>query len=102
MANDPTNVSDGVRVIFDNFQSSLYVKEDVNLLLEDIILWILSIAGTVALAVLLFGAFQFLTSLGDESKTKSAKKTILYAVLGLLTIGVSFLLVKVVGAILVP
>lgn len=46
--------------------------------------------------MILWGAFQYTTSGGDEKKTESAKKTIYYAVIGLI---VALLAVGIVGLV---
>lgn len=43
----------------------------------------IAIAGSLAAIMILFGAFQIMTSRGDEKKYKSGRQTILYALGGL-------------------
>ncbi len=52
--------------------------------------------AVVALAALLYGAVLYITSMGDEGKTETAKKIILYAIIGLLVLGVAGIVVNVV------
>lgn len=42
------------------------------------------VAGMVAVIVLIFAGFLYVTSNGDPGKTKTAKNTILYAVVGII------------------
>ena len=48
---------------------------------------------------MVWGALMYILSLGDEGKTERAKRIIIYAVIGVLVAGVSFLLVKVLGTL---
>ncbi len=53
--------------------------------------------GFVAFAYLIIGGFKYLTSSGDEDAMESAKKTVTFAVLGLLIITFSWLFLNVLG-----
>lgn len=44
---------------------------------------IIIITGVASIVVIMIGGFKYMTSTGDPNKTKSAKDTILYAVIGL-------------------
>lgn len=44
------------------------------------------IVGIMAVAVIIYSGFQFLTSNGDAAKTKKAIQTIIYAVTGLIIV----------------
>lgn len=56
----------------------------------------LGLIGLIALAVLIYGGFLFITSSGDEDKAAHAKRLILYAIVGLLLIGASVIIVNLV------
>ena len=45
---------------------------------------IIGALGLVAVAVIVFGGVQYMTSTGDSGKTAKARNTILYAVIGLI------------------
>lgn len=45
--------------------------------------------------MILWGAFQYVTSSGDETKTETAKKTITYAVIGLIVAGLAATIVSI-------
>jgi hypothetical protein len=68
--------------------------------LDDFILAVLAIVGSlvaiVALVALVIGAVMYITSLGNDEKVEKAKKIIIYAVIGLLVLGVAGILVNVV------
>lgn len=59
-----------------------------------------SIAALVALAVFIWGAFRYMTSLGDEQKAESAKRVMLYAVVGLFLVGAAYVVIRLVGNLL--
>ena len=51
---------------------------------------IVGVSGTVALVVIVIGGIMYMTAVGDASKLKRAKDTILYGVIGLIIVGVAF------------
>ncbi|CAN5658005.1 hypothetical protein BH23PAT2_BH23PAT2_06030 [soil metagenome] len=51
------------------------------------------LAGVIAVIMVFIGGFQYVISLGDPQKTKKAKDTILYAVIGLV--------VSIMGSVIV-
>ncbi len=64
--------------------------------LEEVLIWIISIAGIVAVAVLVFNAFLFITASGDEGRVAKATKGITYAIVGLVIAAIAFLIVNFV------
>jgi len=66
----------------------------------NILAFVTSIAGLIALAVFIYGAVMFILSLGDEGKAATAKKIMLYAVVGLLLVGVAYVILRVAGQII--
>lgn len=55
---------------------------------------IIGVAGLVSVAYIIVGGIQYMTSSGDSSKTEKAKKTILYALIGLIVCALSFAIVN--------
>lgn len=55
---------------------------------------IIGVAGLVSVAYIIVGGVQYMTSSGDSSKTEKAKKTILYALIGLVVCALSFAIVN--------
>lgn len=68
--------------------------------LSDFVLAILKIVATliavIALAALIWGAVMYVTSMGNDSRTETAKKIILYALIGLAILGAAGIIVNVV------
>ena len=57
---------------------------------------IIAVLGLVAVAVIIVGGIQYMTSTGDASKVEKAKKTILYGVIGMTICVLSFAIVNFV------
>lgn len=55
---------------------------------------IIGIAGLVAVIYIIIGGVQYMTSSGDTTKVEKAKKTILYACIGLVICVLSFAIVN--------
>lgn len=69
--------------------------------LDQIIYYILYIAGALAFIALVVGAWQYLFAAGDPQKASVAKKTITYAIIGIILIMLIFtILYFVTGNIL--
>lgn len=43
-------------------------------------------AGVVAILIIMYGGFSYITSAGDSSKINTAKNTIMYAIVGIIVI----------------
>ena len=69
-------------------------------MLQYIINWVLAIAGALAMLMLIYGGIRYIYSTGDEKRLEGAKKTILYAIIGIIVITASYLLVSVAGSLL--
>jgi len=54
------------------------------------------IVGVVAVIMIIFGGFRYITSGGDSTKVTNAKNTILYGLIGLIIVAVAQVLVKFV------
>ncbi len=54
------------------------------------------IAGAVAVIMIVFGGFRYVTSAGNAEATKSARNTIVYAVIGLIIIALAQIIVHFV------
>jgi hypothetical protein len=64
--------------------------------LYNIVNFALILAGIIAAIYLVFGGVRYITSGGDEDAAGEAKQTILYAVIGLIVIGLSAAIVQFV------
>ncbi len=68
-------------------------------LVGNLLLWAITLAGVVALFFVIFGGFKFLTSGGEKEKVEGARKTITFAIIGLVVIFSSFAILRLVGQI---
>ncbi len=57
---------------------------------------IISVLGIVAVIVVIIGGIRYMTSAGDAGKVKTAKDTILYGLIGLAVVALSFAIVNFV------
>jgi hypothetical protein len=57
----------------------------------------LGLAAVLALAAMVWGGIVLITSAGNEKRVESAKKTITWAIIGLIVIGLSFFIVFFIG-----
>ena len=58
--------------------------------------WILGFVGMIAVLMLIWGGVNYLTSAGDEEKAKTGKKTVSYAIIGLVVAGIAYAIVDVI------
>lgn len=74
---------------------------DIGKIIKDITNLLLFILGAVSVIMVVIGGFKYVVSNGDSSQTKSAKDTILYAVIGLIVALLAYAIVNfVLGAFL--
>lgn len=64
--------------------------------LENIINIISIIVGIVAVLMIIYGGFRYITSGGDATKVTAAKNTILYGLIGLIIVALAQIIVKFV------
>lgn len=57
---------------------------------------VLGVLGLLAVVVIIYGGFMYTTSVGDSSKIKKAKDTIMYGVIGLVIALLAFAIVNFV------
>lgn len=69
-------------------------KSSLFTLVENIINLLLTIIGIIAVIMIVIGGIRYTTSAGDPGQTKSARDTIIYAVVGLVIAIMSYGLVN--------
>ncbi len=67
-----------------------------NEIIFNIIDWVLMVAAAIAVLFLIIGGVRYIISAGNPDQAGAAKKTILYAIIGLLIIILSFAIVHLV------
>ena len=70
--------------------------ETADNMVEPIVSTLLFVVGVVAVVVIIIGGILYVTSTGDPGKTKRAKDTILYAVVGLVVAIMAYAIVAFV------
>jgi hypothetical protein len=68
-------------------------------LITNVVYWLIGFAGIVALAMIIFAGFKFLTSGGEAKSVDSAKKTLTFAIVGLLLIFFSFFILNIIATV---
>ena len=72
---------------------SRYNLDSVTLLIKNATEILILMAGTTAAIFIVIGAFNYLTAFGSEEKAEEGKKTLTWAIIGLVLVIVSQLLV---------
>lgn len=69
---------------------------DLNIIFENVIGAAIPLAGIVLFILLIVGGFQFITSGGDPGRAEQAKKTLTYAIGGIVVVALAFLILQVI------
>jgi len=77
-------------------QGELAEHADLTSVVQSVINIILYVVGVVAVIMMIFGGFQYITSSGDAAKVTKAKNTILYGVVGLVIAVLAYAIVNFV------
>ena len=64
--------------------------------LMNMINWVLGFISIIAVLMVIWGGVLYLTSAGDESKAENGKKTVTYALIGLIIAGLAYGIVEVI------
>lgn len=68
--------------------------------LQNVLNWVLSAAGIIAVGVIVYGAIKYLTAQGAPDKTKQASQIIAFAVVGLVIVGLALAITNFVMGII--
>ena len=77
------DAQDDIRRTVDGLPNSGGVKSGT---LNNVLAWVLSIAGLAAVGVIIYGGIKYLTAQGDPGKIKQASQIIAYALIGLIVV----------------
>ena len=69
----------------------------IPIVFSNILNWALAFAGVVALFLIIFSGIKFITSGGDPKQVEGARKTLTYAIIGLLIILFSFFILNLIS-----
>lgn len=75
-------------------------RENATGILKTVINWLLSLVAILALAALIIGGILYIVSIGDEKMAAKAKKAIMYAIIGLIVVGMSFAIITTIETFL--
>lgn len=95
--------NEGIKNIDDNVKpgdSGLATDDKIAPIILEVVNLLLSLVAVLALAALIWGSIMYILSLGDEGKAEKAKKIILYAIIGVLLAGASYMILKVIQTLL--
>ena len=69
---------------------------EVGEIVMSVVTWVLGFAAAIAVLFIIIGGILYITSAGNKDRAESAKKTLLYAIIGLIVIVLSYVIVAVV------
>lgn len=72
---------------------------DLEIVFENIVNAVLGFAGIVLFILLLIGGFKYITSGGDPKVVEGAKKTLTYAIGGMVAIALSYIVLLLIGQV---
>jgi len=70
--------------------------------LDDAAKWLVGFSIMAAVAVLVWSGITYSSSSGDSEKTTTAKKYAKYVLIGILAVGISYAIIKVIDDVLGP
>lgn len=75
--------------------------KSIDAVLNDIISWLLGLGITLCVLMIIWGGINYTASVGDQQRADKAKKTIHYAIWGILIISLSYAMIALVDKVLV-
>lgn len=82
-----------------NVAGSAATLDCIPLIFFNVLKFIFGFSAIVALFFVFFAGFKFLTSGGDAKQVEGARKTLTYAIIGLIVVLLSFAILKVISAV---
>jgi hypothetical protein len=80
-----------------NVDGQIVTLQCIPQVFDNIVTFALTLAGAVALVFLIIAGYKFINSSGDPKKVEEARKTGVYAIIGLLLVLFSFAIVKFIA-----
>lgn len=56
----------------------------------------LGLVGTICVILIIWGGFQYLTSFGNDEKATAGKKTLTYAIIGLIIVILALIIIQII------
>ena len=103
---NPRSLGEGVDILKDRAAGEGGLVDDdsesgLQNALISVITWILSLVAIIALGMLIWGCIKYIISLGNQQENEKARKTILYAIVGIIVVLLAFVVVSFVSNLVV-
>ena len=82
-----------------NDPTSVATLNCIPVIVKNIIYWLLVFSGVVAVFIIIISGIKLLTSGGDPKRVEGARKTLTWAIIGLILILLSFAIVAIIADI---
>lgn len=69
----------------------------IPIIIKNVVSAALVLAGLVALILIIYAGIMYITSRGDQTRIDTAKKTLTYAIIGIILIFFSFFIVGIIS-----
>lgn len=69
----------------------------IPIVLQNVVNAALLFSGTIALILVILSGIKFITSKGDQKQVDTAKRSLTYAILGLIIILLSFFIIQIIS-----
>ncbi len=73
--------------------------EGISFFLTNIINLFFAVSGVVFIFMIIFGAFQWMTSGGDKEAVAKARSRITHAIIGIILLSLAFLIITIIGEV---
>lgn len=83
-------------------QTPIKHDTDIPRFVGRIIKWVIGLIGVILMVLIIYGGFLYATSAGNEKQTETAKKTLIYAIIGVIIVGLAYFLTDFVISVLFP
>lgn len=71
--------------------------ECIFILIRNLFDFVIPFSAVVAVFVIIYSGIQFITSGGDKQKIESSRKSLTFAIIGLLVVGAALLVLKIIS-----
>lgn len=68
--------------------------DDISACILRVVNYVLGLAGVLALAGIVYGGFLYISASGNQDRVEAGKNAVMYSVIGLVVIGLSFAILR--------
>lgn len=90
------SLDEGLGILDENLSGEITENYDIRTYILDVVNFFLGFLGLLAVIMIIYAGFKYVTSNGNSDQSESAKKIIMYAIIGIFIILSSFALVNTV------